>query len=57
MRTLSQAVFGEASKPYKIEMLLFLLAPSYIVNEIKEGTTITIKQPNQANPGQIQTKG
>jgi len=39
---LSKEVYGEA-KPYKLEMLLFILAPSEIVESIKSSVSISFK--------------
>jgi hypothetical protein len=38
---LSKEVYGE-DKPYKVEMLLFLIAPTKIIECIEKKTTITI---------------
>ncbi|TPE52018.1 hypothetical protein FJM67_08200 [Maribrevibacterium harenarium] len=39
---LAPLVFGEDSKPYKLEMLLFMIAPKWIVNNIEECVSINI---------------
>jgi hypothetical protein len=41
LKILSKEVYGE-DKPYKVEMLLFLIAPTKIIECIEKNTTITI---------------
>jgi len=42
LQKLSPQVFGEGSKPYKVEMLLFMVAPKSIVCQIKSSVSLTI---------------
>jgi len=42
MKMLACEVFGSGSKPYKAEMLLFMVAPSKIVSQIESSVSITI---------------
>jgi hypothetical protein len=39
---LAPQVFGEGSKPYKVEMLLFMVAPKKIVSQIESSVSLTI---------------
>jgi len=39
---LSKEIYGEGSKPYKIEMLLFTAAPDYVVPRIERTVTVSI---------------
>lgn len=43
MRELSQEALGQ-KRPYWVEMLLFLAAPKYILNDIQKNTTVTIER-------------
>jgi len=40
---LSPLVLGENANPYKLEMLLFLIAPTWIIENIKETASLEIK--------------
>tara|TARA_R110002096_G_scaffold99_5_gene444 strand:- start:7899 stop:8444 length:546 start_codon:yes stop_codon:yes gene_type:complete len=40
---LENAVYGSTQSPYKIEMLLFLIAPDYIINDIQKRVSISIR--------------
>lgn len=42
LKKLACAVFGEGSKPYKAEMLLFMVAPTKIVSQIESSVSLTI---------------
>ncbi len=42
IRQLNIAVFEDSRRPYKLEMLLFMLAPTYIVNQIRSIITVKI---------------
>jgi len=42
MRSLSSEVFGEGSKPYRMEMLLFAIAPSWILQDIEKSVSLAI---------------
>lgn len=42
IRELSPLVFGENANPYKLEMLLFMIAPTWIVENIKETASLEI---------------
>ena len=42
LRGLTLQVFGENSKPYKVEMLLFMVAPTSIVGQIESSVSLTI---------------
>lgn len=42
LRELSPQVFGKNSKPYKVEMLLFMVAPTEIVNQIESSVSLKI---------------
>lgn len=42
LRKLTPQVFGENSKPYKVEMLLFMVAPTKIVSQIESSVSLTI---------------
>lgn len=42
LQNLSLNIFGEDSKPYKAEMLLFMVAPTKIVNEIETSVSLKI---------------
>lgn len=44
IRKLSNEVYGDNDKPYKIEMLLFTLAPIQVVNSIKTSVSLKIDQ-------------
>lgn len=44
IRKLSPEVFGRNSKPYKLEMLLFMIAPSWIVDNIEKTVSLQIKR-------------
>ena len=39
---LTPQVFGDNSKPYKVEMLLFMVAPTSIVGQIESSVSLTI---------------
>ncbi len=41
---LSPLVFGDGSKPYKLEMLLFMIAPHWIIENIKNTVVLEIKK-------------
>ncbi|OCH19097.1 hypothetical protein [Aliivibrio logei] len=43
LKTLSFEMYGK-NEPYLAEMLLFSIAPSYIVNDIKKSMTISLKR-------------
>lgn len=43
LKELAQGVFGPGSKPYSIEMLLFMIAPTIIISEIESQVSLTIK--------------
>lgn len=43
LKELAMAVYGE-NEPYLVEMLLFAIAPSYIVNDIKSSLSLTIQE-------------
>jgi hypothetical protein len=42
MKTLACEVFGSGSKPYKAEMLLFMVAPNKIISQVESSVSITI---------------
>ncbi len=42
LKQLACEVFDAGSKPYKAEMLLFMVAPTRIINEIKASVSLTI---------------
>lgn len=42
VRKLSPLVFGKNANPYKLEMLLFLIAPTWIIENIKETASLEI---------------
>jgi len=42
LKTLTSQVFGENSKPYKVEMLLFMVAPTKIISQIESSVSLTI---------------
>ncbi|WP_194945563.1 hypothetical protein [Limnohabitans sp. DM1] len=42
LNILSPQIFGEGSKPYKLEMLLFMVAPTKIVSQIEASVSLTI---------------
>ncbi|QDF68525.1 hypothetical protein FJQ87_10630 [Shewanella sp. SNU WT4] len=42
VKDLSVRVYGEGSKPYMVEMLLFMIAPTWIVSEIARSVTVSI---------------
>jgi hypothetical protein len=41
LQDLSEQIYG-SRKPYFVEMLLFLAAPSYIVKDIENSVTVTV---------------
>ena len=41
-KKLACEVYGEGSKPYLVEMLLFMVAPTRIIKEIEESVSLTI---------------
>lgn len=43
MNKLSPRVFGFDSKPYKLEMLLFMIAPTWVIKNIESSITLEIK--------------
>ena len=45
LRQLSQQVFGEDSRPYKVEMLLFMVATTKIIEQITNSVSVTITIP------------
>lgn len=45
LNSLSIQVFGENSKPYNMEMLLFMVAPEEIVKQIESSVSLEIKTP------------
>lgn len=42
LKKLAFEVFGDGSKPYKVEMLLFTAAPTNIIKEIESSVTVNI---------------
>jgi hypothetical protein len=42
MVDLSTQIFGEGSKPYRAEMLLFAVAPTWVVQDIQASTSLSI---------------
>jgi hypothetical protein len=42
MQDLSTEVFGKGSKPYKAEMLLFAIAPTWVVRDIEKSIALAI---------------
>lgn len=44
MKQLGSEVFGPASKPYQVEMLLFMIAPTIIIQKVESSVTLTISQ-------------
>lgn len=42
LNKLASQIFGEGSKPYKVEMLLFMVAPTKIVSQIESSVSLTI---------------
>ena len=44
IKHLSTRVFGVDSKPYKLEMLLFMIAPTWIIENIKNTVALEIKK-------------
>lgn len=46
MQELSEQVFGPDSKPYKMEMLLFMIAPTWVVDDINKSVSMTIIRDN-----------
>lgn len=43
IKQLSQEVFGAGCKPYRLEMLLFMIAPTWTVKDIEANTFIELK--------------
>lgn len=47
LKYLSKQVFGKDTKPYVLEMLLFMIAPTWIITDIENSVSIEIKRsPN-----------
>lgn len=46
INTINAEVFGKESKPYLLEMLLFMIAPSWAVERIEQAVTATINIDN-----------
>jgi hypothetical protein len=44
LNELSPRVFGSDSKPYKLEILLFMIAPTWVINNIKSSVILEIKK-------------
>ena len=44
MKKLSPKVFGNGGKPYQLEMLLFMIAPTWIVQDIENSVTLEVKK-------------
>ncbi|MEX8517875.1 MAG: hypothetical protein AB3X44_05075 [Leptothrix sp. (in: b-proteobacteria)] len=44
IKHLSPKIFGADSKPYKLEMLLFMIAPTLIIQDIENTVTLEIKK-------------
>jgi hypothetical protein len=42
IKKLNKGVFGENSKPYLLEMLLFMIAPTWTVSSIEKSVTVKI---------------
>nr|WP_314541714.1 hypothetical protein [uncultured Massilia sp.] len=42
LKQLAHAVFGLEAKPYRVEMLLYMIAPTFIVSEIEKNVSIKI---------------
>lgn len=42
MQSLATEIFGPGSKPYKAEMLLFVIAPSWVVKSVEESVLVSI---------------
>jgi len=42
IRRLSNLVFGSDSKPYKLEMLLFMIAPTWVIENIETNVSLKI---------------
>ena len=47
LKQLSPILFGGNSKPYKVEMLLFMVAPTRIIEDIESKVTIEINHSSQ----------
>lgn len=45
IKHLSPGVFGKDSKPYKLEMLLFMIAPTWIIQNVESTVLLEIKKP------------
>jgi hypothetical protein len=43
IKKLSPEVFGDENKPYRLEMLLFMAAPNWIIKNIENSVTVEIK--------------
>ncbi|NDV14389.1 hypothetical protein GZH52_16675 [Crenobacter sp. HX-7-9] len=43
VKHLNEEVFGEGSKPYLLEMLLFMVAPRWTVGSIEKSVTVNIE--------------
>lgn len=46
IKHLSPEVFGKDSKPYKLEMLLFMIAPTWIIQNVESTVSLEIKKPH-----------
>lgn len=42
LRELSVQIFGQGSKPYMVEMLLFMIAPGWVVSDIEKSVSLSI---------------
>ncbi len=42
IRMLAPLIFGKGSEPYKLEMLLFMIAPTWVINNIESSVSIKI---------------
>jgi hypothetical protein len=45
LRSLAEEVYGEGTPPYRLEMLLFRVAPTWTVSDMRDSITVTISFP------------